>query len=154
MIDFDIRPTDHPVPDAEREEKLRAPGFGQLFTEHMITLRWSTDSGWHDGRLEPYGPFTLDPATAVLHYSQEFFEGLKAYRQDNGSITMFRPDANAARFNSTARRMAMPELPPETFIRALELLVAQDREWVPGGEGNSLYLRPFMIATGLTPPAK
>jgi branched-chain amino acid aminotransferase len=147
MIDFDIRPTDHPVPDTEREEKLRAPGFGQLFTDHMITLRWSTDSGWHDGRLEPYGPFTLDPATSVLHYSQEFFEGLKAYRQDNGSITMFRPDANAARFNSTARRMAMPELPPETFIRALELLVAQDREWVPGGEGNSLYLRPFMIAT-------
>ena len=147
MIDFDIRPTDHPVPDTEREEKLQAPGFGQLFTDHMITLRWSTDSGWHDGRLEPYGPFTLDPATAVLHYSQEFFEGLKAYRQDNGSITMFRPDANAARFNSTARRMAMPELPPETFIRALELLVAQDREWVPGGEGNSLYLRPFMIAT-------
>jgi branched-chain amino acid aminotransferase len=147
MIDFDIRPTDHPVRDTEREEKLQAPGFGQLFTDHMITLRWTAERGWHDGRLEPYGPFTLDPATAVLHYSQEFFEGLKAYRQDNGSITMFRPDANAARFNSTARRMAMPELPPETFIRALELLVAQDREWVPGGEGNSLYLRPFMIAT-------
>ena len=147
MIDFDIRPTDHPVPDAERERLLEAPGFGQLFTDHMITLRWTAERGWHDGRLEPYGPFTLDPATSVLHYSQEFFEGLKAYRQDNGSITMFRPDANAARFNSTARRMAMPELPPETFIRALELLVAQDREWVPGGAGNSLYLRPFMIAT-------
>src|SRR5690349_23311228 len=147
MIEFDIRPTDHPVPDAEREEKLQSPGFGQLFTDHMITLRWTAERGWHDGRLEAYGPFTLDPATSVFHYSQEFFEGLKAYRQDNGSITMFRPDANAARFNSTARRMAMPELPPETFIRALELLVAQDREWVPGGEGNSLYLRPFMIAT-------
>jgi len=147
MIDFDIRPASHPVPDAEREEKLQSPGFGQLFTDHMITLRWTAERGWHDGRLEPYGPFTLDPATSVFHYSQEFFEGLKAYRQDNGSITMFRPDANAARFNSTARRMAMPELPPETFIRALELLVAQDREWVPGGAGNSLYLRPFMIAT-------
>ena len=83
----------------------------------------------------------------MFHYSQEFFEGLKAYRQDNGSIAMFRPDANAARFNASARRMAMPELPQETFIRALELLVAQDREWVPAGEGNSLYLRPFMIAT-------
>ena len=113
----------------------------------MITLRWSAERGWHDGRLEPYGPFTLDPATAVFHYSQEFFEGLKAYRQDNGSIAMFRPDANAARFNRSARRMAMPELPEETFIRALELLVAQDRDWVPAGEGNSLYLRPFMIAT-------
>ena len=147
MIEFDIRPSSHPLPDAEREELLRAPGFGQLFTDHMITLRWSAERGWYDGRLEPYGPFTLDPATSVFHYSQEFFEGLKAYRQVNGSITMFRPDANAARFNASARRMAMPELPEETFIRALELLVTQDREWVPGGEGNSLYLRPFMIAT-------
>src|SRR6201993_4074013 len=147
MIEFDIRPSAHPVPAAERAEMLRAPAFGQLFTDHMITLRWSEGQGWHDGRLEPYGPFSLDPATAVFHYSQEFFEGLKAYRQDNGSITTFRPEANAARFNTSARRMAMPELPGETFIRALELLVAQDREWVPGGEGNSLYLRPFMIAT-------
>ncbi len=147
MIDFDIRPSGHPVPDAEREAMLRSPGFGQLFTDHMITLRWSAERGWHDGRLEPYGPFTLDPATSVFHYSQEFFEGLKAYRQDNGSITMFRPDANAARFNRSALRMAMPELPEETFIRALELLVVQDREWVPAGVGNSLYLRPFMIAT-------
>jgi branched-chain amino acid aminotransferase len=147
MIDFDIRPSAHPVPAAEREAMLKAPGFGQLFTDHMITLRWSAGSGWHDGRLEPYGPFTLDPATSVFHYSQEFFEGLKAYRQDNGSITMFRPDANAARFNRSAIRMAMPELPEETFVRALELLVSQDRDWVPAGEGNSLYLRPFMIAT-------
>ena len=113
----------------------------------MITLRWSAERGWHDGRLEPYGPFTLDPATAVFHYAQEFFEGLKAYRQDDGSITMFRPEANAARFNRSAVRMAMPELPEETFVRALELLVAQDRDWVPPGEGYSLYLRPFMIAT-------
>jgi len=147
MTDFDIRPSGHPVPDAEREALLRSPGFGQLFTDHMITLRWSAESGWHEGRLEPYGPFTFDPATMVLHYSQEFFEGLKAYRQDNGSIALFRPDANAARFNRSARRMAMPELPEETFIRALEVLVTQDRDWVPGGEGNSLYLRPFMIAT-------
>jgi branched-chain amino acid aminotransferase len=147
MIDFDIRPSDHPVPDAGREALLRSPGFGQVFTDHMITLRWSAERGWHDGRLEAYGPFTLDPATSVFHYAQEFFEGLKAYRQDNGAIATFRPDANAARFNRSARRMAMPELPEETFIRAVELLVTQDREWVPAGEGNSLYLRPFMIAT-------
>jgi branched-chain amino acid aminotransferase len=147
MIDFDIRPSGQPVPDAEREELLRSPAFGQLFTDHMITLRWSAERGWHDGRLEPYGPFTLDPATSVFHYAQEFFEGLKAYRQENGSIAMFRPEANAARFNRSARRMAMPELPEETFIRALELLVTADRDWVPSGEGNSLYLRPFMIAT-------
>ena len=147
MIDFEVRPSSRPVPAAERETILAAPEFGQVFTDHMITLRWSADRGWHDGRLEPYGPFTFDPATMVFHYAQEFFEGLKAYRHDGGSIAMFRPDANAARFNRSARRMAMPELPEETFVRALELLVAQDRAWVPPGEGNSLYLRPFLIAT-------
>jgi branched-chain amino acid aminotransferase len=147
MIDFDVRPSPRPLPDAQRQALLRSPGFGQVFTDHMVTLRWSAGRGWHDGRLEPYGPFTLDPATAVFHYAQEFFEGMKAYRRDGGSIALFRPDANAARFNSSARRMAMPELPEEDFIRALELLVTQDRGWVPSGEGNSLYLRPFMIAT-------
>jgi branched-chain amino acid aminotransferase len=147
MIEFDIRPSGQPVPDSEREAFLASPGFGQVFTDHMITLRWSAERGWHDGRLEPYGPFTFDPATMVFHYAQEFFEGLKAYRQEGGSITLFRPDANAARFNRSARRMAMPELPEQAFVRALELLVTQDREWVPAGEGNSLYLRPFLIAT-------
>ena len=93
MIEFDTRPCDRTVPDAEREAVLASPGFGQIFTDHMITARWSAGEGWHDARLEPYGPFTLDPATSVFHYSQEFFEGLKAYRQDNGSIAMFRPDA-------------------------------------------------------------
>ena len=137
MIDFDIRLSGHQVPAAEREALLQAPGFGQIFTDHMITLRWSAGRGWHDGRLEPYGPFTLDPATAVFHYSQEFFEGLKAYRRPDGSIVLFRPDANAARFNMTARRMAMPELPEETFIRALELLVTTDRDWVPAGDGKA-----------------
>src|ERR1700748_2093136 len=122
MIDFEIRPSAHPVPEAERAEMLRAPAFGQLFTDPMTTLRGPPAGGCHAGGLEPYGPFSLDPATAVLHYSQEFFEGLKAYRQDNGSVTMFRPDANAARFNSTARRMAMPERPPEAVIRALARL--------------------------------
>jgi len=157
MIDFDIRPAGQPIATQEREAILAAPGFGQVFTDHMITLRWSAGSGWHDGRLEPYGPFTLDPATSVFHYGQEFFEGMKAYRQDGGSIALFRPEANAARFNRSARRMAMPELPEATFIRALEILVAQDRDWVPSGFGNSLYLRPFMIATqrglGFTHPS-
>jgi branched-chain amino acid aminotransferase len=147
MIEFDLRPSDHPTPERERDAIVRSPEFGKVFTDHMITIRWTAASGWHDARLEAYGPFTLDPATSVFHYAQEFFEGLKAYRQDNGSIAMFRPDANAARFNASARRMAMPELPEETFVQALELLVAQDREWVPAGAGNSLYLRPFMIAT-------
>jgi branched-chain amino acid aminotransferase len=146
-IEFEVRPSSARVPAAERERILEAPGFGQVFTDHMITLRWSAERGWHDGKLEPYGPFTLDPATAVFHYAQEFFEGLKAYRQDSGAIAMFRPEANAARFNAGARRMAMPELPESAFLRALELLVGQDRDWIPAGAGNSLYLRPFMIAT-------
>jgi branched-chain amino acid aminotransferase len=158
MTDFEIRPCAHPVRAAERERILRSPGFGQFFTDHMVTLRWSAGSGWHDGRLEPYGPITLEPATSVFHYAQEFFEGMKAYRQDNGSIALFRPEANAARFNASARRLAMPELPEETFIRAIELLVTQDQDWVPAGEGDSLYIRPFMIATqrglGFTLPSQ
>ena len=146
-IEFEIIPSPTRMPDAERARVLEAPGFGQVFTDHMITLRWTEERGWHDGKLQPYGPFSLDPATQVFHYGQELFEGLKAYRQSSGSIVMFRPQANAARFNSGCRRMAMPELPEETFVHALELLVTQDRDWVPAGEGKSLYLRPFVIAT-------
>src|SRR6202035_4908544 len=150
-IEFEIHPSQTRVPVAERARILEAPGFGQVFTDHMITLRWTAERGWHDGKLEPYGPFTLDPATAVFHYGQELFEGLKAYRQASGSIVMFRPRSNAARFNASCRRMAMPELPEDAFVRALELLVTQDRDWVPGadtpGGDESLYLRPFMIAT-------
>jgi branched-chain amino acid aminotransferase len=157
MIQFDIRPTSRPVPARDRAAVLDAPGFGRVFTDHMITLRWSADEGWHDGRLEPYGPFTLLPGTSVFHYGQELFEGMKAYRQDGGAITLFRPEANAVRFNASARRMAMPEIQPETFVEALELLVTQDSDWVPDGMGKSLYLRPFMIATehglGFTHPS-
>jgi branched-chain amino acid aminotransferase len=146
-ITFELHPASDPVAAAERERLLAEPGFGKIFTDNMVTLRWSADRGWHDGRLEPYGPLTLDPATQVFHYSQEIFEGLKAYRQASGPIVAFRPQANAARFNRSAVRMAMPELPEATFVRAIELLVTQDRDWVPASEGHSLYLRPFMIAT-------
>ena len=148
MTTFEIRPSRTPVPAAQRATALATSrGFGQVFTDHMATLRWSAGSGWHDARVEPYGPLTLDPATSVFHYGQQIFEGMKAYRQDSGSIALFRPEANAARFNRSARRMAMPELDEETFIHAVELLVTQDRDWVPDGIGNSLYLRPMMIAT-------
>jgi branched-chain amino acid aminotransferase len=146
-IEFSLHPTSTPVPAAERERVLADPGFGKIFTDHMVTIRWSADHGWHDARLEPYGPFSLDPATAVFHYAQEIFEGLKAYRQASGPIVAFRPQSNAARFNRSAARMAMPELPESAFVRAIELLVTQDRDWVPTDEGHSLYLRPFMIAT-------
>jgi branched-chain amino acid aminotransferase len=144
---FDVRVSDHPVPAAERERILAAPRFGEVFTDHMVTIRWSLGQGWHDASLRPYGPFMLDPATTVFHYAQEIFEGLKAYRQAGGTIVAFRPYANAARFNRSADRMAMPRLPPDIFVRAIELLVEQDRDWVPTAEEHSLYLRPFMIAT-------
>ncbi len=146
-IAFALRPASNPVPAGERDRLLADPGFGQVFTDHMVTIRWSADRGWHDGALEPYGPLTLDPATQVFHYAQEIFEGLKAYRQASGPIVAFRPQANAARFNRSAVRMAMPQLPEAAFVRAIELLVTQDRDWVPVREGHSLYLRPFMIAT-------
>ena len=146
-INFDLHPSEQRVPDDVRARLLEAPGFGQVFTDHMITLRWSTDRGWHDGKLEAYGPLVLEPATAVFHYSQEIFEGLKAYRQDAGPIVAFRPYANAARFRRSAVRMAMPELPDDAFVQAIELLVSQDKDWVPANAEQSLYLRPFMIAT-------
>jgi branched-chain amino acid aminotransferase len=146
-IPFTRHPASHPLPEPERARILGDPGFGRYFTDHMITARWTAGRGWHDGQLEPYGPISLLPATSVFHYAQEIFEGLKAYRQHSGPIVAFRPQANAARFNASAVRMAMPQLPESAFVRALELLVTQDRDWVPGTEGHSLYLRPFMIAT-------
>src|SRR5580700_3069885 len=110
-LTFDIQPSPRPVPPAERDPMLVDPVFGRVFTDHMITIRWTAGRGWHDARLEPYGPLTLDPATAVFHYAQEFFEGLKAYRQADGSVAAFRPWANAARFSGSAQRLVMPELP-------------------------------------------
>jgi branched-chain amino acid aminotransferase len=146
-LSFDISPRGDATPAAHRDEILASPGFGQVFTDHMVTIRWTEENGWHDARLEPYGPLTLDPATSVFHYAQEIFEGLKAYRQADGSIVTFRPQANAARFRRSARRMAMPELPEELFVKAIDVLVSNDRGWVPAKQGHSLYLRPFMIAT-------
>ncbi len=144
---FKIRLSRDRVPDERRAELLAEPGFGQVFTDHMVTMSWSAERGWYDGELRPYGPISMDPATQVFHYAQEIFEGLKAYRQAAGPIVAFRPGANASRFNRSAVRMAMPELPEEAFIGAIELLVSQDRDWVPSKPEHSLYLRPFMIAT-------
>jgi branched-chain amino acid aminotransferase len=146
-LDFEIRASTAAVPAAERAQLLAAPGFGKVFTDHMATIRWTEADGWHDARIEPYGPITLDPAAQVFHYGQEIFEGLKAYTQADGTVAAFRPHANAARFNRSAARLAMPELPESLFVRAIELLVKQDRAWVPTAEGHSLYVRPFMIAT-------
>jgi branched-chain amino acid aminotransferase len=145
---IELKPSSHPLSDAEREAILANPGFGRHFTDHMVTIKWTEGVGWHDAQLVPYAPLSIDPANMTLHYAQEIFEGLKAYRRPDGSIATFRPEANAERFQRSARRLAMPELPVETFIAACDALVQQDNAWVPahGGE-SSLYLRPFMIAT-------
>jgi branched-chain amino acid aminotransferase len=131
---------------AQREEILADPGFGTSFTDHMVDICWSVRGGWHRPRVSPYGPITLDPAAAVLHYGQEVFEGIKAYRHSDGSIHTFRPDQNARRLQRSARRLALPELPASYFIQSLRELIAIDGDWVPSGEDQSLYLRPFMFA--------
>ncbi|MBV9980745.1 MAG: branched chain amino acid aminotransferase, partial [Bradyrhizobium sp.] len=145
-LKFEIKPTTHPTSETERAAKLANPGFGRVFTDHMAIVRYDQARGWHDARVESRANFPLDPAGAVLHYAQEIFEGLKAYKRDDGGVNLFRPDANARRFWNSAERMAMAPLPEPVFIEAVEQLVRIDRAWIPGGEG-SLYLRPFMIAS-------
>jgi branched-chain amino acid aminotransferase len=137
----------HPKPAAEREAILANPGFGVHFTDHMVAIDWDKDTGWHDARVQPYGPLSLDPAAAVLHYGQEIFEGVKAYRHADGSIWTFRPDANGARLQRSAHRLALPQLPVGEFVESLRQLVAADADWVPSAPETSLYFRPFMIAT-------
>ena len=148
-----------PIAEERRGEILADPGFGRYFTDHMVTIRWSKGMGWHDAAVVPYGPLSFDPATMVLHYGQEIFEGLKAYRQPDGSIASFRPEANAARFRGSASRLAMAELPDELFLASISELLAVDHEWAPSAEGeDALYLRPFMVATevglGVRPSAE
>jgi branched-chain amino acid aminotransferase len=142
----------------EREQILANPGFGKFFTDHMVDICWSEHGGWHRPRVQPYGPIALDPAAAVLHYAQEVFEGLKAYRHEDGSVWTFRPEANAYRMQRSARRLALPELPVEYFVESLKQLIAVDSDWVPTGGETSLYLRPFMFAKeaflGVRPAAK
>ncbi|CAM00965.1 branched-chain amino acid aminotransferase [Saccharopolyspora erythraea NRRL 2338] len=146
-LSFTRNTNPNPASDQRRAEVLANPGFGQYFTDHMVTIRWSAEQGWHDARLEPYHSLELDPATTVLHYAQAIFEGLKAYEQPDGSVAAFRPDANARRFQRSAQRIAMPELPEELFVDSLRELVGADRGWVPTEHESSLYLRPFMIST-------
>ncbi|HEY2762595.1 MAG TPA: branched-chain amino acid aminotransferase [Pseudonocardiaceae bacterium] len=140
----------HPSPTTpqRRSEILAAPGFGAYFTDHMVQIDWTAGGAWQPPEIGPYRPLVMDPAVMVLHYGQAIFEGLKVYRQPDGTVASFRPLANAARFRSSARRMAMPELPEELFLASLRELVHADVEWVPaaGGE-DSLYLRPLLFAT-------
>lgn len=148
MLDYTITRTDNPTSAEELSEILANPGFGKHFTDHMVTIDWTEEKGWHNAQVRPYGPMTMEPASNVFHYGQAIFEGIKAYRQPDDSIATFRPDHNAQRFINSAERLAMPELPKEEFIESLRQLVEVDKNWVPeaGGEA-ALYLRPFMIST-------
>ncbi len=146
ILHFDHKPHASPVPADERTALLANPGFGRVFTDHMVIARYSEGRGWHSASVEARAPISLDPAAAVFHYAQEIFEGLKAYRTADGGAAMFRPDANARRFKESAERMAMAPVPESLFLDAVCELVKVDRDWIPTAEGGSLYLRPFMIA--------
>lgn len=143
---FEIRRNPSPASPQARAEVLANPGFGRVFTDHMVTVRYVEGKGWHDAQVRPYGPLSLSPATAVLHYAQEIFEGMKAYHRADGKIGMFRIEENARRFQASASRMAMPPVPEELFLAAVRQLVDIDVAWVPDAEETSLYLRPYMFA--------
>ena len=146
-LDFTRIPHPAPVPGASRDQAIADPGFGKVFTDHMVSIDWSEERGWHDATLGPRQPLSIDPACAVLHYAQEIFEGMKAYKLDDGTMALFRPEQNARRFNASADRLAMPHLPEDAFIEAIRHLVLADRDWFPTVEGGSLYIRPFMFAS-------
>ena len=146
-LSFALERNAEPVAVADRAKLLSDPGFGRVFTDHMAVVRYTEGKGWHDAKVTARKPLMLDPAAAVLHYAQEIFEGLKAYKLADGSFAMFRPDANARRFNASADRLAMPQIPEETFLESIRQLVRVDRDWFPTVEGGSLYIRPFMFAS-------
>ena len=147
-LSFEIQRNSDARTDEQVAEILRDPGFGVHFTDHMVSITWTKGQGWHSATVKPYGPLTLDPSAAVLHYGQEIFEGMKAYRHADGSVHLFRPDMNAARFNRSAARMMLPNLPEELFVEAVRQLVEIDARYVPEAAGeHSLYIRPFMIAS-------
>lgn len=146
-LEFSIERNPAPASAEVRDAVLADPGFGKHFTDHMVIIDWTVADGWHDARVVPYGPLQVDPSSAVFHYGQEIFEGLKAYRHGGGEVFGFRPERNAQRLQNSAKRLALPELPEELFLESVRQLVQIDEQWVPAaGEGKTLYLRPFMIA--------
>ena len=144
---FRFEPSDSPIAAEERGRMLVDPGFGRVFTDHMALIRYSGTEGWHDPVITARRPVQMELASSVLHYAQEIFEGLKAYRRPGGGVALFRPDANARRFQASARRMAMPELPEELFLDSVRALVRTERDWIPEGPDGALYVRPFMFAS-------
>ncbi len=144
---LEIRPSDHAASPEARATLMTEPGFGRIFSDHMVVVPYKEGQGWLRGVLKAYGPLEMDPAASVLHYGQAIFEGFKAYQQPDGSVACFRPEANARRFNVSGARLAMPALPEALFLEAASALIRQDRAWVPSAVGESLYLRPLMIGT-------
>ena len=146
-MDFKVTKNPSPSSSSDRSEVISNPTFGTHFTDHQVVIVWEKAKGWHSAEVLPYGPILMDPSSAVLHYGQEIFEGIKAYRHQDGSIWTFRPDKNASRLQRSAQRMALPELPTELFIESLRQLIAVDGAWVPEPTGEkTLYMRPFEIA--------
>lgn len=147
MIDLEIKLVKTTTPKQKPADEASL-GFGKFFTDHMFIAEYSVGKGWHDARIVPYGPLSIDPASPVLHYGQEIFEGLKAYRRKDGGIQLFRPMENALRMNRSAERICMPPLDPEFQVKAMKMLIQLEEDWIPSSEGTSLYLRPMMIADG------
>ncbi|WP_455475253.1 branched-chain amino acid aminotransferase [Bartonella sp. B17] len=144
-LQFKIEKHPSPLSDENREKILKNPGFGQFFTDHMVIIQWTEEKGWYNAIISQYKSLEISPASTVLHYGQEIFEGLKAYRAKDGRVLLFRPNANAQRFMESARRLAMPELPKDIFLDAINQLVKIDQKWVSDHPNASLYIRPFMF---------
>ncbi|MBR4108990.1 MAG: branched-chain amino acid aminotransferase [Oscillospiraceae bacterium] len=144
MLDIKIELTKNPKQKPAPGAKL---GFGKIFTDHMFMMNYTEGQGWHDPRIVPYQNISLDPSAMVFHYGQEMFEGLKAYKNPDGNVYLFRPDMNAKRTNNTNDRLVIPQLPVEDFVQAVSAVVDVDRDWIPTEPGTSLYIRPFIIAT-------
>ena len=143
-MQISITKTTAPKQKPVDENKL---GFGKVFTDHMFMMNYTGEKGWHDARIVPFGDLSLSPASMVFHYGQEMFEGLKAYKGEDGTVRLFRPDMNAKRTNDTNKRLCIPELPEEMFVEAVKAIVKVDSDWIPTAPGTSLYIRPFIIAT-------
>lgn len=144
MLNIKVEKTKNPKTKPADETKL---GFGKIFTDHMFIMDYSVEEGWHDPRIVPYQPITLDPSAMVFHYGQEMFEGLKAYPTADNKVFMFRPQKNIERANNTNRRICIPTIPEDDFLQALKAIVSIDKDWIPKSEGTALYIRPFIIAT-------